>query len=471
MKTSIIEHGASTELLNTGAIQNAIDFVHDAGGGTVVVPPGEWLSGTIMLKSGVTLFLESKAILKGSPNIADYAAFEGSSGGVYGKEMAQGKHRVFLGAENAENIKVTGGGTIDGNGHCFWDEPLPGTAWYRPKQDRVTPMIEFRGCHKVTLEDIQIRNSPGWTLHPFNCEDVTLRCLRLNNHLRGPNTDGIDINGCRDVFISDCRITTGDDAIVIKASHEAQSSERIVITNCILKTNCIALGIGCETSSSVRQVTISNCVAHQCHRIFGVGMWEGGVVEDITVVGLVGDTIGLTLARPIAIDIKENPRAEIHMGRKPGKAILRNLQISNFIAKTEGRILLTAQQGLWLDGVVLRDIRLCYPSIEDPVPLLLDSVYVGDNNQYSGFNLVARKQRAAVIVENARNFILDGLYIAWPENNKDSRQFSALWLRNVSGGIINIPPESDGREPDMILENAVNIDLSKHTPLEIGVKE
>ncbi len=424
LQTSILEHGAVPDAPATDAIQAAIDQAADAGGGTVVIPDGTWTAGTIHIKSGVTLHVRPNAVLLGSPRIEEYPVDEA-------RPDFQGQRHHFLVAHEAENVTITGGGVIDGNGPAFWHEPAAGSDWYRARKPRVSPMIEIRNCRRVVLDSITVRNSPGWTIHPFCCDDVTIRNVRVENHLHGPNTDGIDINGCRDVFISDCKLTCGDDAIIIKATKDARSTERVLVTNCTMRTNCIGVGIGQETESHVRQVAVSNCVMRHCHRMIAFGIWAGGRVEDVTVTNCVGDTHETyPLARPIQLEVKQ------HLGWDVPLGTMRNIQISNILARTAGRVLLTAQDGTMLENVVLRNINLVFDALEDADQLSPPDGATG-SGQYANRNLEARRQNAAVVVENMKDFVLDGLQVSWPD--PAPIPYAALWARNVRGGLLNVP--------------------------------
>jgi polygalacturonase len=341
---SIADHGAVADgaTLNTSPIQAALDAAARIGG-TVYVPPGTWLCGAIELRSGTTLRLDPAAVLKGSPRLADYPQRECN--------LHEGEGRFFIYAGGATDVVIEGGGTIDGSGEAFWQAPAPGSPWWRTGNQRVCPMFEFRHCTRLRLENIRILNSPGWTVHPFCCDHVVLRGVTVDNHPFGPNTDGFDIDGCRDVFISDCKLRCGDDAIIIKATPKARSTERIVITNCICFSNCIGIGIGQETESGVRQVAISNCVVHNSHRLFTIGIWNGGFVEDVSVSNLVGDTINHhSIARPIQLEVKQS--ASIPQTRPLG--IIRNVTISGLTCRTQGHCLITAQDGAWIDNLTLR---------------------------------------------------------------------------------------------------------------------
>ena len=463
---SITDHGAHPGAKCTQAIQAAIDKVA-ATGGTVYVPPGRYESGMIVLRSGVTLHVDPAATIVGSGDIADYPRNPKAN-------THEHDHHFLVYAEDAEDIAITGGGIIDGNGPAFWDEPAPGRQWHRARSPRVIPMLEFRRCRRLRLENIRIHNSPGWTVHPFCCDDVTFRGVRVDNHMFGPNTDGFDIDGCRDVFITDCHLRCGDDAIIIKATPQARSTERVVITNCICHSNCIGIGIGQETESDVRQITVSNCTIYNSHRMFTIGIWNGGTVEDVTVTGLVGDTLDcFYLARPIQMEIKQH----LKLPERPLGAI-RNVNISNIVARTQGRILLTAQEGCFIENLTLRDLRLHYVALEDADALSPPDGHTG-STQYANRNLEARRQNAAVVLENVRNLELDGLHVHWPTPGAPSRchgapadsgpdsgsktdpAYSALWARNVHRSRVHAPlcTASQAGHPVAVIEQCEDSDM------------
>jgi polygalacturonase len=424
---SIVDFGAKPDTLCTQAIQAALDQAGQAGGGTVHVPPGRYISGTIELRSGVTLDLHPAAVLQASDKIDDFPKRTGDMRNEQG-----GRHFVL--ADGCQNVTLTGGGTLDGNGEAFWEGPRPNSKWIKAKPIRVSPMLELRNVRNLVLDDIRVINSPGWTIHPFCCDDVTLRGVRVSNHMYGPNTDGIDIDGCRDVFISDCILYCGDDAIIIKAKPEARSTERVLISNCVVKSNCIGIGIGQETESDVRQVTVTNCVMYQCHRMFTIGIWAGGTVEDVTVSNCVGDTlVEPNLSRPIQIEVKQHAeRDHVPLG------FIRNVQISNFIARGAGRCLLTAQEGTTMDDVVFRDVHLHFPYVEDADKLSPVGATEG-SSQYANRNLEARRKNAAVVVENARRMTLDNLNVTWPDGQEQEIPFGVLWARHVDGLRVDAP--------------------------------
>jgi polygalacturonase len=246
--------------LNTRALQFAIDRAFQAGGGVVSLPPGIFLSGGLTLRSRVTLHLEAGAELRGSTDANDYEYHPGPQ--VEGD--ANGRHLIF--AQDAEDVAITGLGTIDGNGAAFWRRkgrpaPRPEDLWgdviawdYEPATPRrPSPMLEFARCRNVRIEGVTLTNAPGWTLRPIACESVVIRGIHVRNPIYAPNTDGMDITACRNVFVCDCDIATGDDAICIKSENpygELLPTKNITVTNCVLSTCCNGFKVGTATLSS-----------------------------------------------------------------------------------------------------------------------------------------------------------------------------------------------------------------------------
>jgi polygalacturonase len=197
------------------AIQRAIEACALAGGGTVYLPPGDFASGTLVLKSNITLHLSPGTTLRASKRVDDYSPL----------------HLIY--AQNAENISIEGEGAIDGSGEAFWD------AKFKAKEKRPSPLIELIGCRNIHIQDVRIRNLPGWGIHPWECDGVYIHGLSMITDMRGPNTDGIDPDCSRNVFISDCYIEGGDDAICLKTTKRlptvpAPPCEHVVVNNCVL---------------------------------------------------------------------------------------------------------------------------------------------------------------------------------------------------------------------------------------------
>ena len=313
----ITKFGAISDgkILNTIYIQNAIDKCSQSGGGTVYVPTGIFKTGTINLKSNVTLYLENGAVLKGSENIADYKKTVSNS--------YDSVHYGMFYTHKAENVAIAGMGTIDGNEKEFfiWNKAKTidwgGNKFTRQKQDfrkvesgigdgPVEPKIRpyqcliFAECKNVSIKDIKITGSPFWTLHFADCDGVTVSGIKLWNSLETPNSDGIDVTSCTNVVISDCDIRAGDDAIAITgyASHFEipgysnlrHISENICVTNCNLQSRSSGIRIGFLDHNTVRNIQISNINITNSNRGIGIFLRDEGSLENINISNVFIDT-------------------------------------------------------------------------------------------------------------------------------------------------------------------------------------
>lgn len=235
--------------LETQFIQKAIDKANETGG-AVVFPAGNYVSGTIYLKSNVTLNLQKGATILGShklehypENVPEYTFFR--KGIIL---------RALIFAEQKENISIIGEGTIDGQGFAF-PEPKDKKINSYSVRPYVIWMVQ---CNKVRVEGIRLQKSAFWMQHYMACENVRIHNIEVFNH-GNKNNDMMDIDGCKDVIISDCRGDTDDDGITIKSTH-AMPNENITITNCILSSHCNAIKCGTESNAGFKNITISNCV-------------------------------------------------------------------------------------------------------------------------------------------------------------------------------------------------------------------
>lgn len=391
----------------TRRLQSVIDGVAAAGGGTVSIGAGTWRTSTLFLRSGIRLHLQRGAVLQAETDLSLYPP---QSNRVSNKDQAS-YHLIH--AENCEDIAIEGEGIIDGQDTAFWTlaaseaERPYGIFDYYVTGERISPLIQILHCRRVRVENITIRRSPSWTLHCFDCEEVLIRGVRMRNHLMGPNTDGITINGCRDAIVRECDIVTGDDGIGIKATNPDIPCRGVLVSDCIVETNCGAFILGAETAGGIRDVAFNNCFARASLRVIAIEMWDAGEVANITFNNITGSTLpgpGVTCERPIYLDIQQFNRPTAELGR------MRNVLCSNILCTTRGRIVLTAQDGAQLENIVLRDVHLDVPEIEDPhvaVPL-------ARSMQNSNFNPHTRAARAAVVADNIDGLTLSNVSVRWP---------------------------------------------------------
>ena len=292
---------------NAVAIQRAIDAAADVAG-RVVVPAGEWVSGTLWLKSGVELHLAKGAVLKASPDLKDYNAEDAypENWGSPKSEHWRGFHFIICRA--AENVAITGEGTIHGNGDVFFDEkPIryydwmtpTAAAWWngiRRAKDKVDlrpgQLIVFVKCRNLRVDGVTIRNAPCWSLYFHGCQDVTVRNYTVRNGHDDGETDGVDVDCCKNVLLEDLDIDTGDDAIAIRGAGRRllldpqPPCENVVVRRAKLKATSSVFRIGVG-DGLIRNVTVEDVVcgrggtAINLNACFGDRATGGVDMEDI----------------------------------------------------------------------------------------------------------------------------------------------------------------------------------------------
>ncbi|MBC8085034.1 MAG: right-handed parallel beta-helix repeat-containing protein [Hymenobacter sp.] len=361
---SITKYGAvgDGKTLSTVAIQQAIDACNRGGGGQVQVPAGTFLTGTLSLKSNVNLYLESGAVLKGSARLKDYRSYTLPVFGL--------NYYGVLYTEKAENVAVTGQGTIDGNDQAYfeWDKAktldTATTRYTRQKanyrhvvsgigdgpvvpKDRPRQMIIFAQCKNVQVRNVSILHSPFWTMHFADCDAVLVSGIRLWTSMLVPNADGIDVTSSSNVTITDCDIRAGDDAIAIVGyDHHFEMSgfsglrhvsENITISNCHLQSYSSGIRIGFLDQNTVRNVNVSNCNITNSTRGIGIFLRDEGSLENLTFTNInietrlrTGDWWGN--GEPIHISaIRGNEKVKL------GK--IRNVRFDNITCRGENGIL------------------------------------------------------------------------------------------------------------------------------------
>jgi len=255
-------HGARTDAaaLNTDAIQKAIGACHQAGGGRVECPAGRFVTGTLTLKSNVELHLAAGCALVGSSSAADYQDFEAP--GFRAENAPEGTTKSLIRAVGAENIAITGPGQIDGGGLAFYDTAKTNGRFFEKPPTPRPRMVMFHGCRNVRLEDAAFVDSPMWAFWLMKCRDVAIRGIRIRGDQRMINNDGIDIDSCRDVTVSDCEIKTSDDCIALRSISQVYETpapcENITVTNCELDSWCNGIRVGCPSDDTIRDCTLKD---------------------------------------------------------------------------------------------------------------------------------------------------------------------------------------------------------------------
>lgn len=267
-----------TDFDNTTTIQAAIDQVSMSGGGVVALQAGSHIAAGLRLKSGVELHLTDGAVLKPIP---DYEAFADNIVDV----IAEKSNRAMIVASGAEHIAITGPGRIEAGGDHFiiGDDEVVGTftpAEFRPR------VLVAEHCRDVCLQGLEVQNSPMWTLHFVDCEDLSVRDVRVMNNRRLPNTDGMVLDACRRAIIENCQINTADDGICLKTSAGPNGQgigrcEDIVVRGCTVSSVSCALKIGTESFGDFTNVVFEDCRVEQSNRGLGIFSRDGGRVSNV----------------------------------------------------------------------------------------------------------------------------------------------------------------------------------------------
>ena len=341
--------------LNTKSIQSAIDACSKSGGGTVLFPAGRYFSGTIYLKSHVTLFLEAGAVLEGSKNLKDYPVTISKVRSF--TDNYTNKSLIY--AEDLEDVAVLGNGMIDGNGASFKVGDMPGDeslskeeySFYKNRPY----LIRMINCRKILVRDITLVNSPMWVQHYLLCEDLNIDGITVNSRVNY-NNDGIDIDGCDRVRISNCDIISGDDAIVLKSTMD-KPCRNVTITNCILSSDCNAFKLGTETNGGFENITFSNSVIYDTP-LSGITlqMVDGGTLDRVSVSNITMNNVGAA----IFIRLGNRARPYNEKTARPGIGKLSHVIIDNILATNIGSTgcSITGLPGSMADFITLTN--LCF---------------------------------------------------------------------------------------------------------------
>jgi polygalacturonase len=256
---NITDFGAKGDgtTLDTKAIQSAVNAAATNGGGTVLIPAGKFLTGPFTLASDIDFHLESGAVLLINDDLSRYP--------VAGK-----RYQDTITAVDAHDLKITGAGTIDGQGRAWWDS-------FRTNRDMLHRpyLIKFTDCTNVTVTGVHLINSPMFHLVPQNCTGVTIRGVTIHSPENAPNTDGIDPSGWN-FIISDCHIDTGDDNIAIKPVRNARTpgDKNYVVENCTF-VHGHGMSIGGGSAGGVEDLTVRNCTFDQTDRAIRIKTLRG----------------------------------------------------------------------------------------------------------------------------------------------------------------------------------------------------
>ena len=463
----IRRHGAVGDgvTLDTAAIQRAIDAVAAAGGGTVVVPAGKYLTGTVSLRSRVHLRFEQGAVLLGSGTLTDYRKLN-----AYALIMA----------ERQEDIGISGPGVIDGRGGILGaiaTGQVTGGSRPDAREGERPVLINFRYCTRVTVRGVTLKDSAMWVQWYRECTDVLIEDVTVRS-LVAITSDGIDLDSCTRVVVRRCDIDSEDDGICLKSGSKPCS--QILIEDCRVRSSCNALKFGTASNSGFKDITVRNLTIYDTY-ISGIALEcvDGGTLENVSI----SNVRMTTTNNPLFIRLGQR-----NQGKPPG--VVRNVTISDVTAEIPNRRReemdkfpnswrhrcvtlvtgsITGLPGHPVRGVTLRKVAFTYggigqtakpnhlrldrlqdiPECAENYPeatmfgvlpawglycrhvedLVLDQVTLG---------VTGSDYRAAVVCDDVRNLTVDGLRIG------KAGKAPVIVLQDVDGAVIRTSPAPAG---------------------------
>lgn len=368
---NIIDFGAKPDgiTLNTGHIQSAIDKAYKNGGGRIVIPAGTFLTGSVILRSNVELHLLANAILLGSTNPDHYVKLN--------------RWKALVLAEGQTNISITGSGEIDGQGRnlalhidsLFYagkiDSAMYNFIEMRPSHYIRPQIIEFVNCEDIEVRNVTIKNAACWVQTYDQCNNIIMDNVRVESDAYW-NNDGIDIQDCRNVRITNCFINSADDGICLKSQSPAHYCDSIYIANCTVRSSASAIKFGTVSHGGFKNVAIENIKIYDTFRsAIAIECVDGGIIENVMVNNIEAVNTGN------AIFIRLGDRSQ---SRPPGtlkNITLKNIKVDVAFEKPDydyeirGPALpffhnifpssITGIPGYRVENVVLENIEINYP--------------------------------------------------------------------------------------------------------------
>jgi len=456
---------ADGQTLNTQAFQKAIMACTQAGGGTVLVPAGLWLTGPIVLQNNVNLHVATGALVQFTTDHLQYPLLKTT---WEGEEAI--RSQAPISGVGLANIAITGNGTFDGAGDSWrpvkknklnegeWKKLLASGGVLNEKKDSWYPsasslkgnmlaaagtprksldptafddirdflrpnMLSLTDCKQILLEGFTIQNSPAWTIHPLLCQDITVRRVTARNPWYGQNTDAIDVESCRNGVLDDCVFSVGDDGLCIKSGRDEEGRKRGVPTENFLIQNCKVYSahggfvIGSEMSGGVRNLVVRNCTFQgtDVGLRFKTARGRGGMVENIWVDGItMTDIAGQAILFDMYYAAKDpvpqagESAAPPVIAAQPlneGTPQFQHFYIKNVVCKG-------AETGILVRGLpemAIKDISLENIVIESQKGMLCQEA---ENIRLKNVTLLTTENRPVLEVQNSKNISLDGIKYA-----------------------------------------------------------
>lgn len=474
---NIVKYGAVSggTVLNTESISKTIKACNANGGGVVVVPFGIWLTGPLEVKSNVNLYVQKGAMLLFTDDKTKYEIVAGS---YEGRSSARNQSPIW--AKNAENIAITGGGVIDGNGdvwrgltrsavtESFWNARVKsggvistdGKKWYPSEQFKVASesrksmlledgkslsdyadmkdflrpnLLVFTQCKRILLEGVTFQNSGAWNLHPLMSEDLIIRNVTVKNPDYSHNGDGLDIESCKNFIVENCVFDVGDDAICIKSGKDEEGRKRGIPTqNGIIRNNLVYKGhggvvVGSEMSGGTKNIFIENClfVGTDKGLRFKSARGRGGVVEKIYARNIQMRNIeqeAIFFDMHYAVTFATDGVRKVDTVFGEGTPVFRDMEFENIVCNG-------AKKGIFVRGLpeaAIQNIRIKNTTLVTDIGAEL---ILADGMVLEQVKFESKQKDPVVIVDNSRN-----IEITKPGYPADTK----LFIKVVSGNNIKV---------------------------------
>jgi polygalacturonase len=423
---SIISFGAKPDgkTMNTEAIQKAIDEVAKHHGGMVLVPEGNFLTGVIYLKSGVTLHLASKAVLLGSSARKDYGSKDASP---------------LIVANGQNNISITGKGMIDGQGEALlkniYEMLKAGTLedaewktynpWHqmRPEERNRPKLIGFNNCDQVSVKGITIKNGLCWIQDYRNCSNLTIDSIRVESNIFW-NNDGIDLVDCKKTTVTNCFINADDDGICLKSSDRNSRCEDIYVAHCTVRSSASAIKFGTASQGGFKNIRISDITVFDTYRsAVAIECVDGGTLEDVDVRDIKATNTGN------AIFIRLG-----HRNKDSVYSVLRNVYIGNVRVEVPKS---KPDKGYPMEGPLLNYPHNIFPSSITGIPghpvenVMLENIEIsyggGAKKEVAFFNIDSLRK----IPEKEPNYPEFSMFGELPAWGFYVRHVTGLKMKNI----------------------------------------
>ncbi|WP_457268112.1 glycoside hydrolase family 28 protein [Pedobacter sp. UYEF25] len=425
---NIVNFGATTNKKSNAkfAIQKAIDACSNAGGGTVFIPDGNFYSSTVYLRSNIDLHFSNGANLFA---IADSSLYKNDKEGL--EDAGDSFIPALIVVKKQKNVSITGNGSIIGPPEFYYtlvsgNDVYPGfnenarksgADMNRPwvKNPKVS-LVYISDSENITLNDISIIDSPNWSCHIQWSNHVSIARIKIKSSLNnGVNSDGLDIDGCKKVVISDCIIETGDDAICIKTTVQgsrSETAEDILVNNCVLSSSSCALKIGTETNANISRIIFSNCTISNSNRAIGIIVRDGAIVDNVTFSNILLDCYrkpfywwGNGEAFHFSV-LKRNKDSKL--------GLIKNVVLDNIRGTVEGSSsILGYPQG---DESSIQNVTLSAISLQINAEREKD-----------------KRTRNAINIVDAKNISMEKVAISWNKTRVEPLWERALFLKSVVG--------------------------------------